>query len=146
METHSSILACIFPWTEEPGGLQSMGYQRVGHDWVTYTTIQCIIQFCIICIPHTGEGNGNPLQYSCLENPMDGGACQATVHGVAKSGTHLSSLTFTFIYYIHICKHLQVKYLLVYTSKICILVKSMSCNGCIPHVSVKFTIYDHRVL
>ena len=37
-----------------------------------------------------GEGNGNPLQYSCLENPMDIGAWQATVHGVAKSGTQLS--------------------------------------------------------
>ena len=35
----------------------------------------------------TGEGNGNPLQYSCLENPMDRGAWQATVHGVAKSQT-----------------------------------------------------------
>ena len=34
-----------------------------------------------------GEGNGNPLQYSCLENPMDGGAWRATVHGVAKSQT-----------------------------------------------------------
>ena len=34
-----------------------------------------------------GEGNGNPLQYSCLENPMEGGAWQATVHGVAKSQT-----------------------------------------------------------
>ena len=34
-----------------------------------------------------GEGNGNPLQYSCLENPMDGGAWQATVHGIAKSLT-----------------------------------------------------------
>jgi len=34
-----------------------------------------------------GEGNGNPFQYSCLENPMDGGACRATVHGVAKSRT-----------------------------------------------------------
>ena len=34
-----------------------------------------------------GEGNGNPLQYSCLENPMDGGAWWATVHGVAKSQT-----------------------------------------------------------
>ena len=34
-----------------------------------------------------GEGNGNPLQYSCLENSMDGGACWATVHGVAKSQT-----------------------------------------------------------
>ena len=43
-----------------------------------------------------GEGNGNPLQYSCLENPMDGGAWWATVHGVAKSRTRLSDFTFTF--------------------------------------------------
>ena len=42
-----------------------------------------------------GEGNGNPLQYSCLENPMDGGAWWATVHGVAKSRTQLSDFTFT---------------------------------------------------
>ena len=41
-----------------------------------------------------GEGNGNPLQYSCLENPMDGGAWWATVHGVAESRTQLSNLTF----------------------------------------------------
>ena len=40
-----------------------------------------------------GEGNGNPLQYSCLENPMDIGAWWATVHGVAKSRTRLSDLT-----------------------------------------------------
>ena len=40
-----------------------------------------------------GEGNGNPLQYSCLENPMDGGAWWATVHGVAKSWTRLSNFT-----------------------------------------------------
>ena len=40
-----------------------------------------------------GEGNGNPLQYSCLENPMDGGASLATVHGVAKSRTRLSDFT-----------------------------------------------------
>ena len=39
---------------------------------------------------------GNPLQYSCLGNPMDGGAWQATVHGVVKSRTRLSDLTFTF--------------------------------------------------
>ena len=44
-----------------------------------------------------GEGNGNPLQYSCLENPMDKGAWWATVHGVAKSWTRLSDFTFTFI-------------------------------------------------
>ena len=41
-------------------------------------------------------GNGTPLQYFCLENPMDGGAWWAAVHGVAKSWTHLSDFTFTF--------------------------------------------------
>ena len=44
----------------------------------------------------TGEGNGNPLQYSCLENPMDGGAWLAAVHGVTKSRTRLSDFTFPF--------------------------------------------------
>ena len=43
-----------------------------------------------------GEGNGTPLQYSCLENPMDGGAWWAAVHGVSKSRTRLSDFTFTF--------------------------------------------------
>ena len=43
-----------------------------------------------------GEGNGTPLQYSCLENPMDGGAWYPVVHGVAKSRTWLSDFTFTF--------------------------------------------------
>ena len=46
-----------------------------------------------------GEGNGTPLQYSCLENPMDGGAWWAAVHGVAKSRTQLSDFTFTFHFY-----------------------------------------------
>ena len=46
-----------------------------------------------------GEGNGTPLQYSCLENPMDGGAWWAAVHGVAKSRTRLSDFTVTF----HFC-------------------------------------------
>ena len=43
-----------------------------------------------------GEGNGTPLQYSCLDNPMDGGAWWAAVHGVAKSWTRPSDFTFTF--------------------------------------------------
>ena len=43
-----------------------------------------------------GEGNGNPLQYSCLENPMDGGAWWAVVHGATKSQTRLSDFPFTF--------------------------------------------------
>ena len=51
-------------------------------------------------IPESGrspeEGNGNPLQYSCLENPMDRGAWGATVHGITKSQARLSTNTFTF--------------------------------------------------
>ena len=47
---------------------------------------------CLKC----GEGDGTPLQYSCLENPMDGGAWWAAVHGVARSQTRLSDFTFTF--------------------------------------------------
>ena len=45
---------------------------------------------------HVGEGNGTPFQFSCLENPMDGGAWWAAVHGVAGSRTRLSDFTFTF--------------------------------------------------
>ena len=47
----------------------------------------------------SGEGNGTPLQYSCLENPMDGGAWKAAVHGVTKSRTQLSDFTFTFYFH-----------------------------------------------
>ena len=50
------------------------------------------------CQPQPGEGNGTPLQYSCLENPMDGGAWWAAVHGIAKSRTRLSDFTFTFYF------------------------------------------------
>jgi len=63
-----------------------------------------------------GEGNGNPLQYSCLENPMDRGAWWATVHGVAKSQTGLSDFTFTFtsvlIYFIYSDVYLMPFYFL----------------------------------
>ena len=45
---------------------------------------------------YAGEGNGTPLQYSCLENPMDEGAWWAAVHGVAKSWIRLNVFTFTF--------------------------------------------------
>ena len=51
------------------------------------------------------EGNGSPLQYSCLENPMGGGAWWATVHRVAKSRTQLSNFTFTFTF-IHIISYI----------------------------------------
>ena len=61
------------------------------------------IYFLYLCrhlwSPLPGEGNGNPLQYSCLENPMDGGAWWAAVHGVVKSRTRLSDFTFTFYFH-----------------------------------------------
>ena len=51
---------------------------------------------CMLCF---GEGNGTPLQYSCLENPMDGGAWKAAVHGVAGHQTRLSDFPFTFYFH-----------------------------------------------
>ena len=71
---HSSTLAWKIPWTEEPGGLQSMGSLRVG------TTERLHFHFLL---SSTGEGNGNPLQCSCLENPRDGGAWWAPVYGTS---------------------------------------------------------------
>ena len=63
-----------------------------------------------------GGGNGNPLQYSCLENPMDRGTWRATVHGFAKSQTQLSDLVHTAQYQVMLsifsCSHLQCIYLL----------------------------------
>ena len=78
MATHSSTLAWKIPSMEEPVRLQSMGLLRVGHD------------FSLSCI---GEGNGNPLQCSCLENPGDGRAWWAAVCGVAQSQTRLKRLS-----------------------------------------------------
>ena len=62
MAPHSSTLAWKVPWAEEPGGLQSTRSRRVRHDWATSLSL-------FTCI---GEGNGNPLRCSCLENPRDG--------------------------------------------------------------------------
>ena len=76
--TQLPTLAWRVPWVEEPGGLQSMGSLRVGHDCATSLSLSCI-----------GEGNGNPLQCSCLENPRDRGAWWAAVYGVAQSRTRL---------------------------------------------------------
>ena len=84
MTTHSSTLAWKIPWTEEPGRLQSMGSLRVD------TTEQLHFHFSLSCI---GEGNGNLLQYSCLENPRGGGALWAAVSGVTQSQTRLKRLS-----------------------------------------------------
>ena len=61
---------------------------------ITYLHSEWI--YYLIPMGERGEGNGTALQYSCLENPMDGGAWWAAVHGVAKSWTRLSNFTFTF--------------------------------------------------
>ena len=84
MAPHSSTLAWKILWTEEPGGLQSMRSLGVGHDGATS------LHFSLSCL---GEGNGNPLQCSCLENPRDGGAWWAAVYGVAQSRTRLKQLS-----------------------------------------------------
>ena len=89
MAPHSSILAWKIPRTEEPGRLQSMGSLRVGHDWANSLSL-FTFHFSLSCI---GEGNGNPLRYSRLENPRDGGAWWAAVYGVAQSQTQLSNWT-----------------------------------------------------
>ena len=72
---HSSPLAWKIPWTEEPGGLQSMGSLELDR------TEQVHFHFSL---SHIGEGDGNPLQRSCQENPRDGGAWWAAVYGVAQ--------------------------------------------------------------
>jgi len=85
MAPHSSTLAWKIPWTEEPGRLYS--------PWGRYesdTTERLHFDFSLSCI---GEGNGNPLQCSCLENPRDGGARWAAVYGVAQSRTRLKRLS-----------------------------------------------------
>ena len=84
MATHSSVLAWRIPGMGEPGGLQSMGSLRVGHDWATSLSLS------LSCI---GEGNGNPLWCSYLENPRDQGAWWAAVSGVAQSRTRLKRLS-----------------------------------------------------
>ena len=106
---HTTTLVFIFPlvyemfwrrqWQPTPvllpgkshGWRSLVGYSpwglRVGHNWATSLSL---------FISGTGDRNGNPLQYSCLENPTDRGAWWAAVHGVAKSQTRLSDFTFTF--------------------------------------------------
>ena len=74
MASYSSTSAWKIPWMEEPGRLQSMGLLE------SDTTERLHFHFSLACI---GEGNGNPLQCSCLENPRDGEAWWADFSGVA---------------------------------------------------------------
>ena len=107
LATHSSILAWKTPWTEEPNRLQGTGSQKVRQDLVTEQQKQ---QQVVKNLPASigdargmdsvpglgrspGAGHGNPLQYSCLENPTDRGAWLAIVHWVPKSQTWLKWLS-----------------------------------------------------
>jgi len=83
-------------WTGRPGTLRFLGSQRVGHDWATDLIWSDLIaeEGLSGCI---SRGNGNPLQYSSLGNPMYRGAWWARVHGVSKSQMLLSYLHFTSI-------------------------------------------------
>ena len=76
MAPHSSTLAWKIPWAEEPGGLQSMGSLRVGHDRVTSLSLFTFMHW-------------RRKWRSCLENPRDGGAWWAAIYGVAQNRTRL---------------------------------------------------------
>ena len=69
--------------------------ERANINYNNQTVISKMVLF-VVLMSFVGEGNGTPLQYSCLENPMDGGTWWAAVHGVTKSRTRLSDFTFTF--------------------------------------------------
>ena len=130
MAPHSSSLAWKIPWTDEPGRLQSMGSLRVGHDWTTS------LSFSLSCI---GEGNGNLLQCSCLENPRDRGSWWAAIYGVSQSQTRLKWLSrssrikhcskdFMFCYTIHF-QILQLEKLAYWELFLCVLVGSSGLEG-----------------
>ena len=78
MAPDSSTLPWKIPWTEGLVGSSPWGRQELDR------TERLHFHFSLSCI---GEGNGNPLQYSCLENPRDGGAWWAAVYGIAQSQT-----------------------------------------------------------
>ena len=84
MAPHSSTLAWEISWMEEPGRLQSMGSLE------SDMTERLHFHFSLSCI---GEGNGNPLRCSCLENLTDGGAWWAALYGVTQSQTRLKQLS-----------------------------------------------------
>ena len=93
MAPHSSTLA----WKSH-GQRSLVGYNPWGCEELD-TTERLHFHFSLSCI---GEGNGNPLQCSCLETPRDGGAWWATVYGVAQSRTQLKQLSSSSIYNHHI--------------------------------------------
>ena len=115
-------LAWIIPWTEEPGRVHSMGLLRIGHDWVTSLSL-------FTC---------NPLQYSCLENPRDGGAWWAAISGVAQSRTRLkrlssrmlSSISAAAFYILRLYIYIYIYIYIYMTSDVCEEVAHCGCSIC----------------
>ena len=106
MATHSSVLAWRTPETGEPGGLPSMGSHRVGYDLSDLAAAAAVVKNPLANagdIRDTGsnsgsgrspgDGHGNPLQYSCLENSMNREVSWPTIHRVAKGQTQLKQLS-----------------------------------------------------
>ena len=101
MANRSSILAGRIPWTWFfQAGKNSWQSSEQNKGQTSLDVLRCCTprKFKVPTVPY-GEGNGTPLQYSCLENPMDGGAWKAVIHGVAEGRTWLSD--FTFIFHFH---------------------------------------------
>ena len=144
MAPPSSTLAWKIPWTEEPGRLQSMRLLRVRHDWATSLSLSCI-----------GEGNGNPLQCSYLENPRDRGAWWEAIYGVAQSWTRLKRLSskhiniYPYIYlyllyiyvYVHICIFIHI-YLYIYILTCIFISIYIDINVVVESLSCIWLFYD----
>ena len=99
LETNSEFLwlQTNCPHFCRPSGYSSVKAKCEEHGfWSQRHTTGIKCHFCNLLVCDIREGYDTPLQYSCLENPMDGGAWWASVHGVAKSQTWLSDFTFTF--------------------------------------------------
>ena len=95
MAPHSSTLAWKIPWTEEPGGLQSMGSLGVGHDWVTSLSLFTFMHW---------RRKWQPIPVFLPGESQGRGACWAAAYGVAQSQTWLKRLSSSRMVFKYICK------------------------------------------
>ena len=127
---HSSVdghLVCLHVLATVVSATMNMGYMCAFELWISQGI-------------WPGEGNGNPLQYSCLENPKDGGAWWAAVHGVTKSQTRLSNFTFTFHF------HALEKEMATHSSVLSWWIPGMAEPGGVPSMGLHRVGHDWRDL